>query len=45
MTPVLESWQAAGRPGIERYGLTVTDNGQHTLWLDQPGQSVIPLPA
>lgn len=45
MTPVLESWQAAGRPGIERYGLTVTDNGQHTLWLDQPGQSVMPLPA
>ena len=35
--PILESWQAAGQPGLERYGLTVTPEGRHTLWLDEPG--------
>ncbi|MFJ3221442.1 methyltransferase domain-containing protein [Kitasatospora sp. NPDC086801] len=33
-------WTASGRPGYERYGLTVTPAGQ-TAWLDEPGN---PLP-
>ncbi|MER8101043.1 methyltransferase domain-containing protein [Kitasatospora sp. NPDC094016] len=33
-------WTAAGRPGYERYGLTVTPAGQ-AAWLDKPGN---PLP-
>ncbi|MFJ7906461.1 methyltransferase domain-containing protein [Kitasatospora sp. NPDC096204] len=28
-------WESAGRPGYERYGLTVTPAGQ-TAWLDEP---------
>ncbi|MER7848469.1 methyltransferase domain-containing protein [Kitasatospora sp. NPDC096077] len=30
-----DRWTAAGRPGYERYGLTVTATGQ-TAWLDEP---------
>jgi protein-L-isoaspartate(D-aspartate) O-methyltransferase len=33
-------WDAAGRPGIERFGLTVTPDGHQTAWLDDPGQPV-----
>ncbi len=40
LAPVVESWQAAGRPGIDRYGLTVTREGQHAVWLDQPHRMV-----
>ncbi|MFF9405857.1 protein-L-isoaspartate O-methyltransferase [Streptomyces anandii] len=30
-------WDAQGRPGFERFGLTVnTENGAHTPWLDSP---------
>ncbi|WP_289733955.1 methyltransferase domain-containing protein [Streptomyces macrolidinus] len=32
-------WENAGRPGHERFGLTVTASAQHA-WLDEPGQSV-----
>ncbi|MFG2919545.1 hypothetical protein ACGF0D_42600 [Kitasatospora sp. NPDC048298] len=28
-------WESAGRPGYERYGLTVAPAGQ-TAWLDEP---------
>ncbi|SEG76806.1 protein-L-isoaspartate(D-aspartate) O-methyltransferase [Thermomonospora echinospora] len=28
-------WQSWGRPARDRYGITVTPNGQH-LWLDEP---------
>lgn len=31
---LLRDWDRAGRPGVERYGLTV--QGAHTLWLDDP---------
>lgn len=34
----------AGRPTPDHYGLTVTTDGQHTLWLDQPGEQSIPPP-
>ncbi|MGW2324832.1 methyltransferase domain-containing protein [Streptomyces sp. NPDC001700] len=34
--PLLTHWQEAGRPGHERYGLTVAPDGAHTLWLDGP---------
>ncbi|MFI1826648.1 methyltransferase domain-containing protein [Streptomyces sp. NPDC020412] len=30
-------WRDAGRPGFERFGLTVTAEGQ-TVWLDHPSQ-------
>ncbi|MFE2185688.1 methyltransferase domain-containing protein [Streptomyces sp. NPDC059455] len=34
--PLLTQWRDAGRPGHERYGLTVFADGVHTLWLDEP---------
>ncbi|WP_190824779.1 methyltransferase domain-containing protein [Saccharopolyspora pogona] len=42
LTPILESWfDDHGRPGIQRYGLTVSADGRHQLWLDTPGMSEI----
>jgi methyltransferase of ATP-grasp peptide maturase system len=29
-------WDALGRPGWDRLGLTVTADGQHRVWLDEP---------
>jgi hypothetical protein len=29
-------WEALGRPGWDRLGLTVTADGQHRVWLDEP---------
>ncbi|MEY9845406.1 protein-L-isoaspartate O-methyltransferase [Streptacidiphilus sp. BW17] len=37
-------WDARGRPGFDRFGLTVTREGQQLVWLDHPGQPV-PIPA
>ncbi|MGW7617126.1 methyltransferase domain-containing protein [Streptomyces antimycoticus] len=34
--PLLTQWRDAGRPGHERYGLTVSPGGAHVLWLDEP---------
>ncbi|MEV5770060.1 methyltransferase domain-containing protein [Streptomyces antimycoticus] len=34
--PLLAQWRDAGRPGHERYGLTVSPDGAHLLWLDEP---------
>ncbi|WP_370106418.1 methyltransferase domain-containing protein [Streptacidiphilus sp. BW17] len=34
-------WEAQGQPSIEQFGLTVTPDGEHQLWLDDP---VNPLP-
>jgi methyltransferase of ATP-grasp peptide maturase system len=34
--PLLAHWRDAGRPGHERYGLTVAPDGAHMLWLDEP---------
>lgn len=31
-----EAWQAAGRPGRERLGLSVTADGRQVLWADTP---------
>ncbi|OMI34022.1 methyltransferase domain-containing protein [Streptomyces sparsogenes] len=33
---LLSHWRDAGRPGHERYGLTVGPDGGHSLWLDEP---------
>jgi methyltransferase of ATP-grasp peptide maturase system len=33
-------WDRLGRPGWERFGLTVTPEGAHTVWLDEPGHAV-----
>ncbi|MGW8379059.1 methyltransferase domain-containing protein [Streptomyces sp. ODS28] len=33
-------WDANGRPGHERYGLTVTPDGEHRPWLDSPAHRV-----
>lgn len=45
---LLRDWHEADRPGIGRYGLTVTPNGEHRLWLDRPhapcGESGFSLP-
>lgn len=32
-------WDAAGRPGVERFGLTVTPDGE-SVWLDAPARPV-----
>jgi hypothetical protein len=29
-------WEAFGRPGWDRLGLTVTSDGRHRVWLDEP---------
>lgn len=29
-------WEALGRPGWDRLGLTVTPDGRHRVWLDSP---------
>ncbi|MGW1769760.1 hypothetical protein ACWCQL_37660 [Streptomyces sp. NPDC002073] len=29
-------WDLAGRPGPERFGMSVTPHGVHTAWLDAP---------
>ncbi|MBB5858299.1 methyltransferase domain-containing protein [Amycolatopsis umgeniensis] len=29
-------WQNLGEPGWDRFGVTVTDDGTHRLWLDEP---------
>ncbi len=31
-----EQWQQAGAPTRDKFGLTVTANGEHKLWLDKP---------
>lgn len=33
---VYNEWEALGRPGWDRLGLTVTGDGRHRLWLDSP---------
>lgn len=38
LEPVLDTWLAAGRPPLTRYGLTITD--RHALWLDHPANIV-----
>ncbi|MFI7244478.1 methyltransferase domain-containing protein [Streptomyces qinglanensis] len=43
--PLMTAWAEAGRPGPERYGLTVSGDGGHTLWLDGPGGRSWELPA
>jgi len=45
LAPVLDHWHTAGRPTLDRYGLTVTTTGTHRLWLDQPRHHVTTLPA
>ncbi|MGP3969913.1 hypothetical protein [Streptomyces sp. 6N223] len=32
-------WRAHGEPGVDRFGLTVTPEGEQ-VWLDHPGQPV-----
>ncbi|MFK4110242.1 methyltransferase domain-containing protein [Streptomyces sp. NPDC002176] len=32
----LDWWRAAGRPGIDRFGLTVRADGRQLVWLDDP---------
>ncbi|MEU5641812.1 methyltransferase domain-containing protein [Streptomyces milbemycinicus] len=34
--PLISHWRDAGRPGHDRYGLSVSADGAHTLWLDEP---------
>jgi methyltransferase of ATP-grasp peptide maturase system len=39
-------WEALGRPAWDRLGLTVTPDGRHRVWLDEPdGPHVWELPA
>jgi protein-L-isoaspartate O-methyltransferase len=33
-------WESKGRPGLERFGLTVTADGSHVAWLDAPTNHV-----
>lgn len=32
------SWLTSDRPTRERFGITATEDGQHTFWLDHPSQ-------
>jgi protein-L-isoaspartate(D-aspartate) O-methyltransferase len=41
---LIDAWSDAGRPGPEQYGLTVTPDGGHTLWLDAPDGASWKLP-
>ncbi|MFI0261393.1 hypothetical protein ACH4OW_20420 [Streptomyces sp. NPDC017056] len=44
---VMEWWKENGEPGFDRYGLTVSRQGQR-VWLDEPGHAVpvrLPPPA
>ncbi|WP_318657894.1 hypothetical protein [Streptomyces aureocirculatus] len=34
-------WDEQGRPGIDRFGLTVDSDGHTTAWLDAPEHSVV----
>lgn len=36
-------WEAHGRPGRARLGLSVTSSGEHTLWVDHQGAPLIRL--
>lgn len=38
------AWEASGRPGPDRYGLTVEADGTHRLWIGEPGNVVSVLP-
>jgi hypothetical protein len=38
-----QRWLDWGAPGWDRLGLTVTDDGEHTVWLDEPGHTVAAL--
>lgn len=42
--PLIDQWVSHGRPTYEHYGLTVTPNGDHTLWLNSPTGPSWPLP-
>ncbi len=33
-------WERQGRPGLDRFGLTVTVSGEHRAWLDDPGNVI-----
>ncbi|MGW3072266.1 glycosyltransferase [Kitasatospora sp. NPDC001132] len=33
-------WQRQGEPGLDRFGLTVTVEGEHRVWLDEPDHVV-----
>ncbi|MFJ1708527.1 protein-L-isoaspartate(D-aspartate) O-methyltransferase [Kitasatospora sp. NPDC088346] len=39
------TWQQAGSPGWQRFGLTLTRTGERTMWLDQPDNQWSPPPA
>lgn len=34
-------WESHGRPGFDRFGLTVTPEGSHTPWLDDPDTPIL----
>ncbi|MEV5276611.1 hypothetical protein [Streptomyces sp. NPDC052811] len=39
MLTAYDWWDGEGRPGFERFGLTVDDDGER-VWLDSPGNPV-----
>ncbi|MCP2168145.1 methyltransferase domain-containing protein [Goodfellowiella coeruleoviolacea] len=41
---IMRAWEDAGRPDLDRYGLTVRPGGAHLLWLDSPDHLVLELP-
>ncbi|MFJ4671334.1 rRNA adenine N-6-methyltransferase family protein [Kitasatospora purpeofusca] len=40
VTTTYRWWQRQGAPGLERFGLTVSVNGEHRTWLDDPGNAI-----
>jgi protein-L-isoaspartate O-methyltransferase len=39
VSAALAWWREAGEPGYDRLGLTVTQDGRHRAWLDEPTQA------
>ncbi|TDC15164.1 hypothetical protein E1265_27185 [Streptomyces sp. 8K308] len=33
-------WKELGEPAVDRFGLTVGPDGQHVVWLDEPGNII-----
>jgi protein-L-isoaspartate O-methyltransferase len=40
LVPILTTWHTAGRPTLDRFGVTITPGGEHLLWLDRLGQVI-----
>ncbi|MEV3994042.1 hypothetical protein AB0J57_34710 [Streptomyces sp. NPDC049837] len=40
-----QQWVQMGRPGVDQYGTAVTADGESTVWVEIPGEGVLPIAA